>query len=1113
MKKVFKKTLAMLLAVIMLFGAAPLSGFVGLELPEFNLFNMNASAATYSGTCGDNLTWTLDTDTGELVISGTGEMADWWIESSWYEYKDTIIKVNINDGVTSIGDFAFYTCINLKDVTIPDSVTSIGSNAFSDCTALTSVTIPDSVTSIGSDAFRNCTGITNITIPEDVINIGSYAFYDCTGLKSIVVDKNNKYYSSDEYGVLFNKAKTTLIKYPLGNTRTNYTIPETVMSISSSAFRCCISLKSIIIPDSVMSVGDYAFYGCNLEKVRISDSVTTIGEGMFMNCRRLSIVMIPDSITSIEESAFWYCDLSDVYYAGTEEEWNEIEIGESNEDLSYAIFHFNYVPEENEFNSFEFSQVHTVSNYQTKNQNYTKTYFDGTVNALDGANGTPDMCIPGLSKDDDMVPQGITYYKDKNWVLISAYSSKGCKTPNRPSVIYALDFDTGEYVAEFKIYNSDLTPHTEHVGGIAASEYCLYLADSGSRISYIPLEKLDVEKGTAKSLIIEDSYDVGLYLNNAPVSYLSYSEGYLYAGNFYHTEDGYDKPASDTHNSLLLCFNIPAEASYHSTEWDWIGDPNNGINKTDNICSPRYIYKIPNSISKIQGVATSWKKNAIILISSYGRTNTSTIYTVDEGSLTNIAEGLGVTEITEPNITSYTGLPMLEGAFIRGDYIYTVTESASYYYNGYNSGYQSKDPTDVVWKFKYNDFFNLGAETYRFKNFSDSDSKGHCFGMSMTSSAYHIGELDISNAGGSNGQYLYTLTLNSAVKTPICYYQARQGSYSVKATVAGGSYYKYQYYDIKSDWKDVVNYVKNHSYDGKGSLQIGFRKNGEGGHAINFLRYEEVNGQARIYAYDNNFPDVETYFYQDANGDIRQAPRQTFSGPIDCIALRSVSIYFNAVDNYDATRYIYADRDAISVVGTTVYPIDGDVEMGERVMFEIPADVEQVTITPLVDNAEFTYLDKEYSFGDVDDDTVGILKLASTDEGSAGNPEMTIVSKSGTTSVSIRTPSTTTISYGDSIVLHAETESTLPNGYYIEWTADNGNFSYTAAEDGTCTISPESSGETTFTAAVVDAEGNVISSDTQEMTSKAGFFQKIIAFFKMLFGLTKVIPQMFMGIY
>ncbi|MCD8133911.1 MAG: leucine-rich repeat domain-containing protein, partial [Clostridiales bacterium] len=137
----FRKALAVLLTFCLVLSLAPAA---------------LADDAT-SGTCGENVTWTLDTDTGVLTISGTGDMADWSTRSDvpWYSYRRSISAVTIDEGVTSIGIYAFYHCTGLTDVTIPDSVTTIGDRAFYNCTGLTSVTIGSGVTSIGSRLFYN----------------------------------------------------------------------------------------------------------------------------------------------------------------------------------------------------------------------------------------------------------------------------------------------------------------------------------------------------------------------------------------------------------------------------------------------------------------------------------------------------------------------------------------------------------------------------------------------------------------------------------------------------------------------------------------------------------------------------------------------------------------------------------------------------------------------------------------------------------------------------------------------------------------------------------------------------------------------------------------------
>ncbi len=280
-----------------------------------------------SGTCGENVTWTLNTDTGVLTISGEGEMEDYsGADAPWYSQQSSVISVVIENGVTNIGSTAFEECTNLTNVTIPDSITSIGDEAFYDCTGLTSVTIPDSVTDIGNFAFSGCTSLTSVTIPDSVTSIGDEAFYDCTGLTEIQVSTGNTAYSSKN-GVLFNKDETDLICYPAGKTETSYKIPNSVTSIGYSAFYNCSSLTSVTIPDSVTSIGDDAFYGCT----------------------GLTSVTIPDSVTSIGELAFSGCTgLTDVYYGGSEAEWNEIKIYGDNEHLTSATIHYNSTGPEDE---------------------------------------------------------------------------------------------------------------------------------------------------------------------------------------------------------------------------------------------------------------------------------------------------------------------------------------------------------------------------------------------------------------------------------------------------------------------------------------------------------------------------------------------------------------------------------------------------------------------------------------------------------------------------------------------------------------------------------------------------------------------------------------------
>lgn len=198
---------------------------------------------------------------------------------------------SIPQGITNIGDMAFFRCDSLTNVNIPDSVTSIGNSAFSHCESLISVTIPDSVTSIGDSAFFWCSSLTRVTIPDSVAYIGVNPFRWCKSLESIFVSPDNLYFAAID-GVLFHKVNKSLIAYPAGIQVATYIIPQGITSIGNAAFSDCSSLTSVTIPDSVTSIGDYAFSTCNsLTSVTIPDSVTSIGQDAFKDCPNLTLTV------------------------------------------------------------------------------------------------------------------------------------------------------------------------------------------------------------------------------------------------------------------------------------------------------------------------------------------------------------------------------------------------------------------------------------------------------------------------------------------------------------------------------------------------------------------------------------------------------------------------------------------------------------------------------------------------------------------------------------------------------------------------------------------------------------------------------------------------------
>ena len=282
-------------------------------------------------------------------------------------YYSNITSISIPNTVVEIDAQAFIGCENLTNIKIPNSVTTIGNGAFSNCTSIENLIIPDSVISIGNGAFCCCTNLKTVIIGKNVRDLEydfeTYGYYGktfsgCSSLEKITVDDENQYYSSDENGVLFDKNKTTIIQYPIGNTRLYYNIPENIISISDFAFSFCDSLTSVTIPDSV----------------------TTIGSRAFTSCASLTSVTIGDSVKSISDYAFYDCtSLTDVYYSGTEEQWNAITIGEENDPLLNATIHF-YEPEHtHSYESIVTPPTCTEQGYTTHTCECGDSYVDNYV--------------------------------------------------------------------------------------------------------------------------------------------------------------------------------------------------------------------------------------------------------------------------------------------------------------------------------------------------------------------------------------------------------------------------------------------------------------------------------------------------------------------------------------------------------------------------------------------------------------------------------------------------------------------------------------------------------------------------------------------------------------
>ena len=341
-----------------------------------------------------------------------------------------------------------------------------------------------------------------------------------------------------------------------------------------------------------------------------------------------------------------------------------------------------------------FKRVHVMGDWKNLNQSYIPDYLSGQAVPMDGTNGNPNYLIPGQTED--MIPQGLTYLPAKDWVLVSSYD----KGEKNPSVVFALDRETGNFVAQFNLYTPDGEPWMCHAGGIAVSDYNLYVT-SDSGVAYFPLSDLDVEKGTVKDIAYKETINFG-QLGITYSAYISAADGMLWAGNFYSNsplspplakmgfigKDWVWKP-NDEYFNAILGYKLSGDSS--EAEWEALKAIKDNASNVVNV---------DNTMDCIQGI--SFRKLDDNTYKMYlSRTIDGSIGAAVAAATVEFTEN--TVYVNESNFKLHDNLPGAEGIVFIGDELYILYESGALsnfdeIVNKLTWNQYIKDCTDVIWK-------------------------------------------------------------------------------------------------------------------------------------------------------------------------------------------------------------------------------------------------------------------------------------------------------------------------------------------------------------------------------------------------------------------------------